>query len=64
MVTIMLKEDEPLHIGGDIVISCYRHQGQILQRCGVPSSSRQVKFAIEAPPEVKVLRSELYKLTD
>jgi sRNA-binding carbon storage regulator CsrA len=64
MITIILKEDEPLHIGDNIVISCYRHQDRILQRCGVPSSSPQVKFAIDAPQEVKVLRSELYELTD
>jgi hypothetical protein len=64
MITIMLKEDEPLHIGDNIIISCYRRQDRILQRCGVPSSSQQVKFAKEAPREVKIRRSELYELID
>lgn len=64
MIILILKEDELLHISDNIIISCYRHQDPRLQRCGVPSSSQQVKFTIDAPPEVKVLRSELYKLID
>lgn len=59
MITLILKEDELLYIGDNIVISCYRHQDRRLQRCGVPSSTQQVKLAIEAPREVNIRRLEL-----
>ena len=59
MLTITLKEDEQLYIGDNIILSCQRHQDPLLKRCGNPSLTKQVKVAIDAPKEVKILRSEL-----
>lgn len=59
MLTITLNEDELLHIGSNVTISCYRHQDPLLKRSGVPSDTKQVKFVIDAPKDVKVLRLEL-----
>ena len=59
MLTITFEEDEQLYIGDNIILSVHRHQDPLLKRCGMPCDTQMVKVAIDAPREVKILRSEL-----
>jgi sRNA-binding carbon storage regulator CsrA len=58
MLNLTLKEGETLHIGDEISIVFHRHQDPLMQRCGLPALTRQVKAAIDAPKHVLVLREE------
>lgn len=63
MLYLTLTEGERLHIGDDVTIVFHRHQDPLLQRCGVPVWTRQVKAAIEAPKSVVIKRAELCQST-
>lgn len=47
MLVLSRKEDQSIRIGKDVVITVTRISGD------------QVRIGIEAPPDVKILRSEL-----
>lgn len=49
MLVLSRKQNEKIRIGSDIVINI------------VSVSENQVKIGIEAPPDVKILREELYE---
>lgn len=52
MLVLSRKEDQSIRIGKDVVITVTRISGD------------QVRIGIEAPPDVKILRSELDDLEE
>lgn len=64
MLVLTLSPDETLHIGDNITLCFERKADPILQKCGIPDHSKNIRVEINAPLEIPVFRYELLHPVD